>query len=115
MASDGRRPERVAEAVLREVSTLLFRELKDPRLRGVSLTQVKMTPDLRRARVYFSVLEGAATAEEASEGFGSAHRFIRQKVGRALGLRYSPELEFILDTSAETAARIDALLKHQSS
>lgn len=105
----------MAEAVLREISALLFRDLKDPRLRGVSLTQVKMSADLRHARVHFSVLEGSAQAAEAIEGFRSAAGFIRQKVGRALGMRYFPELSFELDTSAETAARIDALLKEQSS
>jgi ribosome-binding factor A len=112
MPGDGRRPERVAEVVHRELSALLYRDLKDPRLRGVTLTEVKVTPDLRHARVYFSHLEGAERAKEAIGGFRSAAGFIRQKIGRGLGLRYSPELEFEYDPSIERAARIDALLRN---
>jgi ribosome-binding factor A len=115
MPGEGRRPERVAEAVLREVSALLYRDLKDPRLRGVTLTDVKITPDLRHARVYFSHLEGAQRAKEAVDGFRSAAGFIRQKIGRGLGLRYSPELEFEYDATIERAARIDALLRKEQS
>jgi ribosome-binding factor A len=53
---EGRRPERVAEAVLRELSGLLVRDLRDPRLRGITLTAVRMDDDLRHGRVYFSHL-----------------------------------------------------------
>ncbi|HLH77011.1 MAG TPA: 30S ribosome-binding factor RbfA [Candidatus Binataceae bacterium] len=111
LGSEGRRPERVAEALLREISSLLQRDLKDPRLRGVTLTEVKLSPDLRQARVFFSHLEGAARAAEAAAGFRSASGFIRQKIGRELGLRYSPQLDFEFDRSSERAARIDAILR----
>ncbi len=111
MATEGRRSERVAEAVLRELSAMLLRELKDPRLRGVTLTSVEMTDDLRHARVFFSCLEGSPRAAGAIAGFQSASGFIRKKVGRELGLRYAPELVFEFDTSIERAARIDALLR----
>jgi ribosome-binding factor A len=113
MQSDGRRPERVAEALLRELSALLYRDLKDPRLRGVTLTDVKLTPDLRHARVYFSHLQGSQRGQEAVAGFHSAAGFIRQKIGRGLGLRYTPELQFEYDPSIERAARIDALLRKE--
>jgi ribosome-binding factor A len=115
MPTEGRRSDRVGEAVLREISELLMRDIKDPRLRGVTLTEVKVTPDLRHARVYFSILEGATRAREAISGFHSAAGFIRQKVGRDLGLRYAPELDFEFDASGERAARIDALLKKTAS
>jgi ribosome-binding factor A len=115
MQGEGRRPERVAEAVHRELSALLYRDLKDPRLRGITLTDVKLTPDLRHARVYFSHFEGADRAQAAVEGFRSAAGFIRQKIGRTLKLRYSPELEFEYDPSIERAARIDALLRKSQS
>jgi len=115
MPGDGRRPERVAEAVLRELSALLYRDLKDPRLRGVTLTDVKITPDLRHARVFFSHLQGAGRAKDAVDGFRSAAGFIRQKIGRGLGLRYSPDLEFEYDATIERAARIDALLRKEQS
>ena len=109
--SDGRRPGRVAEMVLRELSQMLLRDLKDPRLRGVTLTGVRMTDDLRHGRVFFSHLEGRARAPEAVRGFRSAGGFIRRQIGRALGLRYTPELDFEFDPGPESAARIGALLR----
>ena len=108
---DGRRPERVAEMVLRELSQLLVRDLKDPRLRGVTLTRVKMSDDLRHGRVFFSHLEGHAHAAESAQGFRSAGGFIRGQIGRALQLRYAPELVFEFDPGLENAARVDSLLR----
>ena len=108
---DGRRPERVAEMVLRELSQLLLRDLKDPRLRGITLTRVKMSDDLRHGRVFFSHLEGRAHAPEAIKGFRSASGFIRRHIGRTLQLRYTPELDFEFDPGIENAARVDELLR----
>ena len=112
MASgDGRRPGRVAEMVLRELSLLLLRDLRDPRLRGVTLTSVRMSDDLRQGRVFFSHFEGSAHAADAIKGFQSAEGFIRRNIGRALGLRYTPQLDFEFDPGLENAARIEALLR----
>ncbi|HLX05734.1 MAG TPA: 30S ribosome-binding factor RbfA [Candidatus Binatus sp.] len=111
---EGRRPERVAEAVLRELSGLLVRDLRDPRLRGITLTAVRMDDDLRHGRVYFSHLEGSVRASAAIAGFKSANGFIRRELGKSLGLRYTPELDFEFDPALERAARIDALLKQSS-
>jgi ribosome-binding factor A len=109
--AEGRRGERVAEAVLRELSGLLVRDLRDPRLKGITLTAVKMDDDLRHGRVFFSHLEGSVRAPEAIAGFKSASGFIRRELGRTLSLRYTPELDFEFDPALERAARIDALLK----
>ena len=108
---EGRRPERVAEMVLRELSQMLLRDLKDPRLRGVTLTSVRMSDDLRHGRVFFSHLEGHATANEAIKGFRSASGFIRRQIGRSLALRFTPEFDFEFDPGPETAARIESLLR----
>ena len=108
---DGRRPERVAEMVLRELSLMLVRDLRDPRLRGVGLTRVRMTDDLRHGRIFFSHLRGSAQAAEAVKGFRSASGFIRRSIGRALGLRYTPVFDFEFDPGLESAARVDALLR----
>jgi len=112
---DGRRPERVAEMVLRELSQMLIRDLKDPRLRGVTVTSVRMTDDLRHGRVFFSHLEGSGHAAEAVRGFRSAYGFIRRQIGRSLGLRYTPEFDFEFDPGLERAARVDALLRESRS
>ena len=112
--AEGRRPERVAEAVLRELSEMLVRDLRDPRLRGITLTEVKMDDDLRHGRVYFSHFEGSGRAAAAVAGFRSANGFIRREIGKSLGLRYTPELDFEFDPGPERAARIDALLKESA-
>jgi ribosome-binding factor A len=115
VSNEGRRHERVAELVLRELSMMLLRDLKDPRLHGVTITGVKVTDDLRHARVFFSHLEGAQRAAAVIAGFGSARGFIRREIGRALGLRYTPELVFDFDPGPERAARIDSLLRQDRS
>ena len=100
--------------VLRELSVMLIRDLRDPRLRGVTLTSVRMTDDLRHGRIFFSHLEGSAHAAEAIKGFASAEGFIRRNLGRALGLRFTPDFDFEFDPGPEAAMRIGALLReHQ--
>jgi ribosome-binding factor A len=113
--TEGRRPERIAGLLLRELSMMLLRDLKDPRLRGVTITWVKMTDDLRHARIFFSHLEGAEHSTPAIAGFESASGFIRRQIGRALGLRYTPDLTFEFDPGVEQAARIDSLLRKDRS
>lgn len=111
--AEGRRPGRVAEQVVRELSAMLLRDLKDPRLRGVTLTGAHMTDDLRHARVFFSHLEGSTRARDAVAGFKSAAGFIRHQISRSLGLRYAPEFEFEYDSGIERAARIAELLRER--
>ena len=94
-----------------ELALMLVHDLRDPRLRGVSLTQVRMTDDLRHGRVFFSHLEGRPRAAEAAKGFQSALGFIRHRIGQALGLRYTPDFVFEFDPGLESAARVDALLR----
>ena len=90
---------------------MLIRDLKDPRLRGVTLTGVTMADDLRRGRVFFSHIEGKAKAAAAIAGFKSAAGFIRREIGRAVALRYIPDLDFEFDPGLERAARIGELLR----
>jgi ribosome-binding factor A len=105
-----RRPERVAHRVQAELAQLLLRELHDPRLRDVHVSAVRMTPDLRSARVFFRTLAGADAAPAALAAFQRATPFIRVCLGRSLGLRYVPELRFEYDTVIDTAARMEAAL-----
>src|SRR5258706_13347164 len=97
--------------VLRELSAMLIKDLKDPRLRGVTLTSVSMADDLRHARVFFSHIEGSGKASGAIAGFKSASGFIRRVIGRSLSLRYTPDLDFEFDPIPERAARIGELLR----
>jgi ribosome-binding factor A len=115
MEGDGRRPERVAELVMRELALMLLHDLRDPRVRGVTITRVRMADDLRHGRVFFSHLEGHAHAAESIKGFQSAAGFIRRKIGRELGLRYTPDFDFEFDPGPENSARIDQLLRESQS
>jgi ribosome-binding factor A len=105
-----RRPARVAHLVQAELATQFLRA-NDARLREVTVTAVRMTPDLRVARVYVRTLGDPNTREALLRTLGKAAHFLRGEVGRAMGLRVTPELRFEYDTVPDTAARVDALLR----
>jgi len=105
------RSDRVGDLLLEVISDLLRREIRDPRVRDVALTAVKMSKDLRHARVYFNLLGGAGQHDEAAKGLTSASGFIRTKAAKQLNLRFAPSIEFTYDESADEAQRIDELLK----
>lgn len=109
----GRRPARVADNIKSEVATLILRKIKDPRVYGATITQVKVTPDLRRAWIYFSTL--SENVEEVAAGLKSASGFIRSHLARELGMRYVPDLEFKYDQTIEKMAEMDKLFKEIAS
>ncbi len=105
-----RRQVRVAHRVQAELARILLRDAKDPRLRDVTITAVRMSPDLRLARVYVRALGGAAAREPVLAALGRAAAFLRGEVGHALGMRVVPELRFEYDTDLERAWRVEELL-----
>lgn len=105
-----RRLNRIAELIHRELSLLLMRAVRDPRLAGVTITGVKVTPDLLLAHVYYSVLGDAEAVGEAQTGLEHARGFLRSQLAGRLQLRLMPQLLFELDTSAVYGQRIDQLL-----
>jgi ribosome-binding factor A len=107
----GRRPQRLAEQIREEISGLMVSGLKDPRIGFATLTEVRLTPDLRVARVLVSVLGTAEEQEETLAGFRAAAGFIRRTLAQRMKLRRVPELEFRLDHTEEQAARIEELLR----
>jgi len=104
-----KRADRVADSIRRELSHLLLRETKDPRLSDVTITEVRVSADLRHAWIGFTGRAGK-TAEQL-EGLQSAAGFLRGQLGRALHLRYAPELSFEVDESLERSLRVARLLK----
>jgi ribosome-binding factor A len=99
-----RRIDRINGLLRQEISELLSREIKDPRLEGViSITQVKTSSDLRSARVYVSVLGDQATKQNAMEGIQSASAFLRRELRERVSLRHVPFMKFVLDESIEDA------------
>ncbi len=110
--TERRRPARVAEEFRQELSALLARGLKDPRITGfVTVTGAKMSPDLREATAYVSVHAGEKERERTMEGLRAAAPFLQREVARTLGLRYTPHLRFVYDESVERGDRIDRLLR----
>ena len=108
-----RRQERVAHLLQAELGQLLLREVRDPRLREVTVTAVRITPDLRLARVYVRTLGDPQAAAATLRALGKATPFLRGAVARALGLRVVPELRFEYDTVPDQARRVEALLDHE--
>ena len=104
------RSDRVGDSLLEVIAEILRREIADPRLQSVNLTGVKMSKDLRHAKVFFSLLPGGTTREEALAGLKKAGGFIRSHLGKKLKLRFVPALEFLYDESEDEARRIEALL-----
>ena len=110
----GKRPERVAEQIREEVSQIILGDLRDPRIDLVTVTHVKVTPDLRHAKVYVTSMGTEEQVRESLTALNSAAGFIRHELGSALRLRYTPELHFVYDETVETAARIEQILKEES-
>jgi ribosome-binding factor A len=106
-----RRTDRVAEALQELIAGLVLREIKDPRVGLVTITGVKISPDLRHARVYFSCLGDEAQRGQSLRGLNSAAGFIRSQVARRLNLRVAPQIGFEFDSSLEQAERLSRLLK----
>ena len=107
----GNRSHRVGDQILREISNLLLRKVKDPRLRGVTLTDVRMTKDLKRAFVYYSLFGRDEQKEQAQAGFESAKGFIRKEIGERLHLKYVPDIQFRYDISLEYGQKMERLLE----
>ena len=106
-----RRADRVGEQIQRELSQLLLREVKDPRLAQVTISAVEVSSDLKHARVSFGGSADAAARAAALAGLQRATGFLRGQLGRNLRLRYAPELTFVVDESVDHSLRIAALLK----
>ena len=106
-----RRPERVAHLVQSELAGWLLREAGDPRLQQVTITGVRMSPDLHLARVYVRTLAGPEAGAEAVRALRHGASHLRAVLGRELGLRVTPELRFEYDATPDQARRLDELLR----
>jgi len=93
------------------LSDLLLRRSRDPRLEHVAITRVRLTADLRLARVFFTLLDDRADRAEAERGLEHAIPFLRRGVADAVALRYVPDLAFSYDAALVDARRVDSLLR----
>ena len=107
----GRRTDRVSALIQRELSDIIQRELKDPRVGFCTISQVQVSTDLRYADVKVSVVGDKQQKRNSITGLKSAAGFLRREVVQRIGLRHAPELRFELDDSVDQLMRIDRLLK----
>lgn len=106
-----KRAERVGDLIHREISEMLIRGIKDPRIGLVTITRVRISDDLKVAKVYFSVMGGEADRERSLQGLNSAKGFIKREVGKRVHLRYVPDIVFRFDPSLEYADHINRLIR----
>ena len=105
-----RRPEQLAEVIREEVSQIVGYELEDPRVERVTVTDVRVTENLRDATVYYTAGGTEAERADAAKGLQKAAPYVRRQLGQALNLKYTPELHFVRDTVEEAATRVEELL-----
>jgi len=107
-----RRTERINDLLREELSELLRRQVKDPRLGGlITVTEVEVSADLRHARVFVSVLGSEEERKEAFQGLEAARPFLRRELSKRLSMRRTPDLSFRRDDSLERGARLLALIE----
>jgi ribosome-binding factor A len=104
------RQKRLGQLLKQEISDMLLREIKDPRIAFVSITSVDVAPDLRHAKVLVSVLGSESERKSTMAGLRSATGFIRRELGQRLRLKYIPEIRIVYDDSIEEGSRILSLI-----
>ena len=107
---DAARTRRLAERISKIVAELLERRIKDPRLGFVTVTETRLTSDWREATVYYTVFGSEDERAETAAALRSATGVIRSEVGRLIGLRHTPSVEFVADALPDNARRIDDLV-----
>ncbi len=105
------RPERFGDQVRAELCTLLLRSVRDPTVQLVTVTHVRMTRDLRHARVYYTTPGDASTRLKTVRGLRRATPFLRGQLGRRIRVRHVPELTFVYDDSIDREHRIARILE----
>jgi ribosome-binding factor A len=105
------RNARLNEQFKREISHILAQKVRDPRVGRVLVTEVRVTPDLWLARVFFRPLGEGDSSEETQKGLEAAGAFIRRELGKVLRIRRMPELRFVHDNTLDSAQRIEEVLK----
>jgi len=105
------RSERVGRHIRNTLADILRRDVKDPRLKLVTITGVDVSPDLRLAKIYYATTGDDEKIRRVQNGFDRARPFIKKRLGQELGLRYMPEIRFYYDDSLDHGARMEALFR----
>lgn len=107
---EGKRSDKVADLIQKEISQMLMRNLKDPRIGFVTITKVAVSEDCRMAKIYFSVTGSSDERERSTEGLNSAKGYVRKELGRRIRMKYTPEITFQFDPSIEYAIHIGEVI-----
>jgi ribosome-binding factor A len=105
-----KRADRVSEQLRRELSELLQFEIKDPRVKFVSLTDIELTPDYAHAKVFFTSLQPAEKLPDVQRGLQAASGFLRRELVRRVRIHTTPELHFVYDKSVENGVALSKLI-----
>jgi ribosome-binding factor A len=105
------RSDRVGGLIQQVLAELLLKEISDPRLSQTTITAVKVSRDLRIAKIYFATGDKEGASKAAMEGFNRARGFVKRELAQRLGLRYMPDLKFFYDDAIDRGARVEQLLK----
>ena len=108
---EGKRSDKVADLIQKEISEMLLRGLKDPRIGFVTITKVTVSEDCRMAKIYFSVVGSPEEREISTEGLNSAKGYVRKELGRRIRMKYTPEITFQFDPSIEYAIHIGEVIE----
>jgi ribosome-binding factor A len=108
--AQGSRPDRGGDQLRQELAELIAREVHDPGIGFLTLTRVKMTPDLQEARVYYTTIGDDKQRKETGRALQRATPFLRRQVGRRLRLKHVPNLDFYYDESIERQDRIERII-----
>ena len=109
---EGKRSEKVADLIQKEISQMLVKSIKDPRIGFVTITKVTVSDDCRFAKVFFSVAGTLEERESSGKGLESAKGYVRKELGRRLRLRYTPEIVFQFDPSIEYAIHMEEVIRN---
>ncbi len=109
---EGKRSDRVADSIRKEISEMFVKTIKDPRIGFITLTRVTVTEDCRLAKVYYSIVGTPEQKRQSMEGLNSAKGYIRRELGHRMNLKYTPELVFQFDPSIEYAIHMGELIDH---
>ena len=107
----GKRAVRVGDEILKGIAELLVRKVRDPRVKGATLTGIHLSKDLKHARVYFSVIGVKEDILRAQAGLDSAKGFIKREIGLRMNLKYVPDIIFEHDISLEQGNKMEKLFQ----
>lgn len=106
-----KRADRVGDQILKGVAGILSQKVNDPRVKGVTITGIDLSNDLKHARIYFSVIGNADDIKKALSGLESAKGYIKREIGHRFKLRYVPDIIFDHDPTLETGNRMEKLFE----